>query len=523
MARVSRIHHFITLQYLYAHVTLTARPEAAPASRTRRHSPLLAALATLQKPSTAACVQHLHLRGQLGTAAHAAAHWRAGSWSDFEGTFALTLAGVLAGMPQLGEFTWELADTYPHPFLYVALSRHPGLHTVTLRFPAPPELPPGVEPQAMRPPLTTLPLFANVRDVRLLGLGAPPWSDDAVAAVVGARSPRSLTCTWRPETVLAQQEFARQTRARIAAWPPLTLMVLELRLGGLFMTEPAMFDESFDTTRLERLEFHACSVEPDSWRSLFLRALPAGSQASASSPSTLRASRASSCSGSHSGGPTPTATCATDSQAPLRLRHFRTDNTLSHHIAVVEACSMLVNLFFVDPTPVSSRDLKSRMLKAVARSGRTLRRLRLSSSWLMTKVEASSLIRVCPGLRELGIAMDHSEWEVLHFLVPFLADIRALLLLESPYATGHPPWHGIADADAVIDNAEVREMLRAFGEEELWSIRYLGLNIGDARNVVWKVYPHREWDGEAWIRPAMEIPFEDAMDEVQLFGCARSL
>lgn len=66
------------------------------------------------------------------------------------------------------------------------------------------------------------------------------------------------------------------------------------------------------------------------------------------------------------------------------------------------------------------------------RHGSTLKHLLLSDQWAITGDNISQLVRSCPNLEQLGLAVEFASMEILRVLLPFLPKLKAMRLLANP-------------------------------------------------------------------------------------------
>jgi hypothetical protein len=107
--------------------------------------------------------------------------------------------------------------------------------------------------------------------------------------------------------------------------------------------------------------------------------------------------------------------------------------------------------------------------------GSTLQHLLLSPDWALSATDLGTLIRCCPNLTQLGLAIAESEFETLRLLVPFLPKIYALRILD-PDGSRAAIGAGFSDAD--VEAAMGRDIYAHSAAKIRW--------IGDLGRV-WKV------------------------------------
>jgi hypothetical protein len=115
--------------------------------------------------------------------------------------------------------------------------------------------------------------------------------------------------------------------------------------------------------------------------------------------------------------------------------------------------------------------------------GATLQHLLLSAHWKLNETDISTLIRCCPNLTQLGLALASSQISTLRLLLPFLENLYAFRILDFEDAV-------FPSEQEVIDDVG-RNVYRANAEKLMW--------IGDHDRVfrLGEVY-QRPLEGGGW-------------------------
>ncbi|KAI9837381.1 MAG: hypothetical protein M1838_004840 [Thelocarpon superellum] len=109
----------------------------------------------------------------------------------------------------------------------------------------------------------------------------------------------------------------------------------------------------------------------------------------------------------------------------------------------------------------------------ISKHGPSLKRLLLPDQWLLPSEELARLVRGCPNLEQLGLAMDETTLEVLGLLLPFLPKLIAIRILD-PSPT-QSRFRSIIEV--LADPAKIQEMGCDFQRMDYHSLRWIG--IGD--------------------------------------------
>ncbi|KAL7274745.1 hypothetical protein RUND412_002333 [Rhizina undulata] len=510
IARVSKIHHYLAIPLLYQEVTLRVTPhppsrDRFPGNRRSPYSSFLSGLKTLQKPGIAGTVRKLVVVGTVmdydggGPSGGArereeARWWETGMWGDLEGLLGLAVGGVLGSMDRLETF--------------VSLARHPSIRYLEISHPKPPISPPcSFPPRPLRPPLTVIPSMLNLHSLRLIDQSVAPYSDDFTPLIFSSPALKSLTISWRTETVLSQLVFNQQLRQVLVGRHPKRLQLIEVGFNNMFLDGAGDIGELFETTALRKIVLLDCDVSENSWKELFLP-----EQAGAENPAMAAALAAVSVGGSgsfprFSGGsevstptnkrsreedtPTPPASASSSTTSSgtlhgiphglrnrkLNLKYFKTNMLGRRYISLLESFEGLEELYIIDKDLNSEqgRELKEDYMQAIfSRHGRTLKKLRLTAKWVLDRDEISRLIRACTGLNELGLALEHDELYFLKVLVPFLPKISLVHILDSPFCFS--PENPTLRLD---NNAKQYFIGTAVANPDYQRIRWIGL--GDLR------------------------------------------
>lgn len=158
------------------------------------------------------------------------------------------------------------------------------------------------------------------------------------------------------------------------------------------------------------------------------------------------------------------------------------------------------------PTDQESRALGKDYLSAITRQhGSTMKHLLLSDQWPLVQDEISDLVRYCPNLEQLGLAIGNSGLEILRILVPFLPKLHTIRILANEWSNEF--WQRWT-MEQHRQEMEVR--LEKAGAHH---IRYFG--IGD--NVFHAGGSYQDQETGEWRRDVKEITRED-VKHIEIFG-----
>lgn len=135
--------------------------------------------------------------------------------------------------------------------------------------------------------------------------------------------------------------------------------------------------------------------------------------------------------------------------------------------------------------------------------GASLKRLLLSDQWNLTSDEIGDLVRFCPNLEQLGIAIQSTQRNVLRLLIPFLPKVTAVRLLLNDSLHEH------------LKHVSREERMAGMGRD-LWKagvqqLKWVGL--GDQIYRIGKTYSVPLEDGsQEWRREVAEATSDDVKD-----------
>ncbi|KAK8248560.1 hypothetical protein IWZ00DRAFT_439533 [Phyllosticta capitalensis] len=456
LTRTSRLLYYMALPRLYEKVTLRSYSELRYKENGRPEgfgsgSPFTMGLNGLVTKNVSRYVRSFRLVGD----------WRESDIDDFakgrvpDNSMMLNIAvrAALDRMDKMEHFSWEL-NTKPLSTVYQGIMACPALTSLTLKFPN----------TRIPRPSVVIPPLPNLREFKALEIDPLCYPDDISVMLVNAKKLEALTMHFSPrmrdegeESTNLNTYFGRCIAAKtVLPLKKMALINLYTRADSIDMEAVV----SVDT--LENMTFINCTTDDpmtvfvdETWR-LF-----------------------------------------TPKHIPKKLKVMRGD-TLDHkEVFLLAQLENLESLYIVStstssphtpdinnpgtgatstttaPSPRIGREhatIAADYLAAITRHlGHNLRHLLLSDQWLLTPSSLNSLLRACPQLEQLGVAMEEKNPAAVRAALRHTPKLWALRLLV--HAPGQMP--GMDGLDAAAS---------ALGE------RILGNELR-----------RREWDGVRWL------------------------
>jgi hypothetical protein len=129
--------------------------------------------------------------------------------------------------------------------------------------------------------------------------------------------------------------------------------------------------------------------------------------------------------------------------------------------------------------------------------GQTLRILLLRDIWALDKEDVADLVRLCPNLEQLGLAVKDADHQILKIFMPFLGKLKALRVLANEPLIEH--------MRIVSHEDRMREMGPGLAKPPLPKVQVIGL--GDVIYKIGRVIETRLPDGTLDVR--REMTFAD--------------
>lgn len=155
------------------------------------------------------------------------------------------------------------------------------------------------------------------------------------------------------------------------------------------------------------------------------------------------------------------------------------------------------------PTPEET-SLGKQYLYALTRyHGPSLKRLLLSDQWVLSQDDLGDLVRHCPNLEQLGLAISSAQHNILRMLLPFLPKLRAVRLLTNDSLNEH--------LRAIPNERRIEGMSRDMWKTGVKQLRWIG--VGDYIYRTGKTYSvSLKGGGEEWRREIIPAQWEDVKD-----------
>ena len=414
VTRTSRLLYYMTLPQLYAKVDLhsyssiryvNGKPEGFGGG-----SPITMALNGLVTKTHASLVQELRLWGE----------WKELGIDDFakgrvpDTTMMLNilLRAATDRMTKLKAFSWEL-DCKPLKTLYQGLSTHSTLTSLTLRFP---------NSKSPRPSVI-IPPMANLRAFRALDIDPLCYPDDISVLLLNSKKLEDLRLHFSPRmrreaesSLRVDTYFGRCIAANYKLQIKHFAMQNFYGANSQGVANIVSHDTCKSITFLDMfggVKGNSANVFlDDTWKDI---------------PRDFK----------------------TD------FRQTRTNEPATQHVQMLSNSSGMERLYFVgskhsktscspeamdglvtpeaSPPDIDATALGKQYLYALTRHhGSSLKHLLLSDQWLLDHEDLGDLVRYCPNLEQLGLAVHQpSHLDTVRLLLPFLPKLKALRLLGS--------------------------------------------------------------------------------------------
>ncbi|TKA79632.1 hypothetical protein B0A55_03440 [Friedmanniomyces simplex] len=494
LCRTCRLLYYMTLPQLYQRVALHSYPEIRYVNGRPEGfgggSPFISALNGLMTQSQASSlVEEFRVWGS----------WREVGQEDFakgrvpDNSMMLNilLRAATDKMVKLRTFSWEL-DCKPLKTLYQGLATHITLTNLTIKFPSS-RVP---RPSVMIPPIKNLRVF-KATDID------PLCYPDDISMLLLASPIEDLRLHFSP-------------RMRREAEPTLSLQTYFGRCvkAGMPMKVKHFTMQNFFGTNMQGVE-HMWSLETcrsitfmdtfggigtpgnarnvyidDTWKDL---------------PPDMRAKF---------------LTCRTNEVATQHVEIIRRNEIGMTSMYFISAKAPRPEGAISSPTsPITpgesppadeemSRLGKEYLYVLTRQHGQSLRRLLLREEWALTSDDVGDLVRFCPNLEQLGLALNTSNHSVLRLLAPFLPKLKAVRLLNNEALAGHMRTVSHEERMAALS----ADVWKAGIENLQW------MGFGDAVYKVGKVYQQVKEDGTWEWRREVSRSSQADVQHIEIWG-----
>ena len=137
------------------------------------------------------------------------------------------------------------------------------------------------------------------------------------------------------------------------------------------------------------------------------------------------------------------------------------------------------------------------------RHGATLKKVLLSDQWVLTQDDLADLVRHCPNLEQLGLALASAQHNILRMLIPFLPKLKAVRLLGNESLNEH--------MRTFSSEQRMEGMSRDMWKSGVNQLQWVGM--GDQIYRIGKIYSVPGENGiQDWRREVLPATLEDVKD-----------
>ncbi|KAK4554285.1 hypothetical protein LTR86_008493 [Recurvomyces mirabilis] len=494
VCRTCRLLYYMTSPLLYRRVTLHSYPDIRYVNGRPEGfgggSPFVMALNGLVTMTHAELVEEFKLWG--GWREHGQDDFAKGRVPDNSMMLNILLRAATDKMVKLRSFCWQL-DCKPLKTLYLGLSAHTTLTSLTIRFPTS-RVP---RPSVMIPPM------ANLRAFKAMDIDPLCYPDDISMLLLHSRKLEDLRLHWSSRmrreaepSLSLDTYFGRCIRAGYS------MKVKHIGLQNFFGNNMRGMEEILDRDACRSM----CALDmfggvgsrmstarnvyiDDSWRQI---------------PPEMR--------------------CA--------FRQMRTNEVAPQHVELIRRNEVpLESMYFVshkycegkadsiaspitpEYAPMGSEEEMTRLGKdyvsvLTGPNSRSLKHLLLRDEWALTEEEISHLVRSCPNLEQLAMALGTKSLAIIPLLIPFLSKLRAFRILHNEH---------VAENMRVMSHEQRMEMM----SKDMWKggmkdLRYIG--IGDAVYKVGNNYQVTMEDGSSEWRTEVTLGSQAEVQHMEIWG-----
>ncbi|KAK7529671.1 uncharacterized protein J3D65DRAFT_562385 [Phyllosticta citribraziliensis] len=469
ITRTSRLLYYMTLPRLYEKVTLRSYSELRYKENGRPEgfgsgSPFTMGLNGLVTKNVARYVRSFRLVGE----------WRESDIDDFakgrvpDNSMMLNIAvrAAMDRMDRMEHFGWEL-NTKPLSTIYQGAMACPSLTSLTLKFPN----------TRIPRPTVVIPPLPNLREFKALEIDPLCYPDDISIMLMHAKQLEALTMHFSPrmrdegeESTNLNTYFGRCVAAKT------TLQLRRFALVNLYTRADSIdMEDVISVDTLEHMIFINCQTEEamtvfvdDTWRLFAPKHVPKNLK-------TMRGDSMDKNAVQMLGQLKQLETLITVSTR-RRQQSQRSPSTTSNSAAFSPANDLNPpSASTTAPSPRIGREnaaLAADYLAAITRDiGGSLRHLLLSDQWLLTPSSLNSLLRACPNLEQLGVAMEDKNPGAVRSALHHTPKLFALRLLM--YGPGNVP--GMDPLDAAAGALGERILSLELRRKEWDNMRWLGI------------------------------------------------
>ncbi|KAI9848335.1 MAG: hypothetical protein M1837_000599 [Sclerophora amabilis] len=354
--------------------------------------------------------------------------------------------------------SWEL-DSKMLDTVYRGLALRPTLQSLTISFAS----------ERTPRPTTVIPPMANLRHLKVMNIDPLCYPDDISVLLLHSKNLRELQLHWSERmrielepSVNLSSYFGKCIAAKY------TLPVRSVGFQNLYALPVDGFETVFDKEEIRSITY-LNSFETGGEDTLFLDQLwLARAKSTAKRFSNLKVMRGDRLSKAHAellGTMTGLEELYYVNEKHARgangSRRSTPGSTLSPDVASNAST----------PSQGNVSSLGRDYIDSITRGhGQTLKILLLSDKWKLGQQQLALLVRSCPNLEQLGLALEKHNFDLLSILLPFLPNIYAVRLLDD---AAEPSYQSIIDG--VNDATHRDSMGHDMYERNYRLLRYIGL------------------------------------------------
>jgi len=369
--------------------------------------------------------------------------------------------------------------------VYLGLATRPKLTSLTIRFPS----------TRYPRPTTAIPAFPHLQSLKVTDIDPLCYPDDLSTCLAESRKLKELKLHWSPRMREAHEPSVILTdpfRKAIAAQRPLKLKSISFQ--NLFAQQTEEFVQAIDVANVENVTLLNCAGEDDD--SGGGEALSFFDQSwkppkDVSKVKSLRHDRINTIAGEtlgrmrgleklymvnarpgrqttngYAGGPSPISN-SSGGPSPIEQQTPSTSNSSSHNPSTQFSGG-----------ENTLRDLYLENL--MSNHGHSLKHLLLPSRWPLTSERFAHLVRACPNLTQLGMALEFDSLEAVRLLLPFLKKLYAVRAMVPTVRDAKVREKSLAEIVEVDDAIHEEKMGDVLAGEAYSRLRWVGMG--------WKVW-----------------------------------
>ncbi|KXL48296.1 MAG: hypothetical protein FE78DRAFT_142248 [Acidomyces sp. 'richmondensis'] len=502
VCRTSRLLYYMTVPQLYRRVQLRSyngiryvngRPEGFGGC-----SPFMSGLNGLVTNNHAHLVEEFRIWGQWKEVG--VEDFAQGRVPDNSMMLNILLRAATDKMVKLRTFSWELSCK-PLKTVYQGLAAHNTLTSLTIKFPS----------SRVPRPSVVVPPMPNLRAFKAIDIDPLCYSDDFSLMILQSKKLEDLRLHFSPRmrreaepTLNLETYFGRCLKHNYLV--PLKHMGIQNFFG--FKTEvlEAIFDPNTCTSVTSLDTWGGVSSDPrnvfvdDTWKTITRDMRKHFKVVRCNEFSSYHVEAVSRWSGLEK---VYIVSAKTPRSADTAEQTRSTCGTTQHF----EASDPITP----SDSPVSDHEMMQLgrgYIHALTRHhGASLKHLLLSDQWALTANDISEIVRFCPNLEQLGIAVNSTSPIFLRLLMPFLAKLQVLRILANEWSLEH--------LRTVSDEERVEGMSADMWKQGAESLRYVG--IADRIHEIGKNYQIVHKNGTVETRREVKIVDLEAVKHVAIW------